>query len=120
MRSNDSYLAHDARFSLGFIAHPKRLNVALTRAQAALIVVGNPEVLALDANWRKFLCFCHDHGAWAGEKWDADSAKREGFDPVGIARDRMDELTKTLAGMGLGEDDGEGSWTSGGNSSNED
>ncbi|BGP41754.1 Helicase MOV-10 [Rhodotorula kratochvilovae] len=102
VRSNEQYLSHDARFSLGFIAHPKRLNVALTRAQAGLIVVGNPEVLALDPLWRRFLLYVHDHGGWTGEAWDADAARRDEFDPVGEARARMDDLTRTLAGLGLG------------------
>ena len=34
---------------------PERFNVAITRAQALLIVVGNPHVLALDENWRALI-----------------------------------------------------------------
>ncbi|XP_058807170.1 putative helicase mov-10-B.1 [Phymastichus coffea] len=29
--------------NIGFLSHPKRFNVAMTRAQAALIVIGNPD-----------------------------------------------------------------------------
>ncbi|GAA5889228.1 hypothetical protein JCM8208_007808 [Rhodotorula glutinis] len=105
VRSNEANLAHDARFALGFISHPKRLNVALTRAQAALIVVGNPEVLAADPSWRKFLLHAHEHGGWAGEEWDAEAAKRDDFDPVGQARDRMDDLATLLGGVGLEDED---------------
>ncbi|GAA5820382.1 hypothetical protein JCM3770_000816 [Rhodotorula araucariae] len=101
VRSNESYLSHDARFSLGFIAHPKRLGVALTRAQAGVVVVGNPEVLAIDPLWRKFLVAVHDGGGWTGEPWDADAARTDGFDPVAEARARMDDLTRTLAGLEL-------------------
>ena len=34
------------------------MNVALTRAKAALIVVGQLEVLQTDVNWNRFLYFC--------------------------------------------------------------
>lgn len=35
----------DEKQSLGFLCNPKRFNVAITRAKALLIVVGNPHVL---------------------------------------------------------------------------
>lgn len=33
------------KYYLGFLSNPKRFNVAITRAKALLIVVGNPHVL---------------------------------------------------------------------------
>ena len=36
----------DVRHNLGFLSNPKRFNVAVTRAQALLIVIGNPHLLA--------------------------------------------------------------------------
>ncbi|XP_050841860.1 RNA helicase Mov10l1 [Serinus canaria] len=42
----------DEKHSLGFLCNPKRFNVAITRAKALLIVVGNPHVLVKDP------CFC--------------------------------------------------------------
>ena len=45
VRSSPNYLNTDDQFSLGFLANPKRFNVAITRAKALLIVVGNPTVL---------------------------------------------------------------------------
>lgn len=46
--------------------------VAVTRAQALLIVVGDPNVLSLDPLWRSFLNYVHLNGGWAGPKptWD--------------------------------------------------
>ncbi|XP_074396100.1 RNA helicase Mov10l1 isoform X3 [Zonotrichia albicollis] len=42
----------DEKHSLGFLCNPKRFNVAITRAKALLIVVGNPHILVKDP------CFC--------------------------------------------------------------
>ena len=45
VRSNESLVGVDIRHSVGFLSNPKRFNVAITRAQALLVVVGNPHVL---------------------------------------------------------------------------
>ena len=45
VRSQQKFLAHDFRHKLGFLRNPKRFNVAITRAKALLIVVGNPYLL---------------------------------------------------------------------------
>ncbi|XP_050179794.1 RNA helicase Mov10l1 [Myiozetetes cayanensis] len=45
-------LSDDEKYCLGFLCNPKRFNVAITRAKALLIVVGNPHVLVKDP------CFC--------------------------------------------------------------
>ncbi|KAF9527429.1 RNA helicase [Crepidotus variabilis] len=72
VRSNKDFITSDIRRSLGFVAHKQRLNVALTRAQALLIVVGNPVVLSLDPLWRAFLSFVYLRGGWKGKKIDWD------------------------------------------------
>lgn len=61
---------HDDREHIGFLSNPRRFNVALTRARAALVVVGNPTVLQTDENWRYFLKFCRDNGACRGEEFE--------------------------------------------------
>ncbi|TRM60446.1 P-loop containing nucleoside triphosphate hydrolase protein [Schizophyllum amplum] len=48
VRSNEDFLVSDIRRMLGFVANPRRFNVAITRAQAMLIVVGNPRI----CGWR--------------------------------------------------------------------
>ena len=45
VRSNESLVGVDVRHSIGFLSNPKRFNVAITRAQALLVVIGNPHVL---------------------------------------------------------------------------
>lgn len=52
---------------LGFLGHPKRFNVAITRAQALTVIVGNPYALWEDVGgWRQLLEFCAAHGAVRG------------------------------------------------------
>lgn len=71
VRSENSLLQHDLRFNLGFVANEKRFNVAVTRAKALLIVVGNPRVLETDTkNWLPLLRFCKNNNSWLGEDWD--------------------------------------------------
>jgi len=72
VRSNTEYLEHDKSFAIGFLSNPKRFNVALTRARAGLIVVGDPDLLALEPLWKDFLLYVHDNGGWAGQDWDAE------------------------------------------------
>lgn len=66
VRSSPEYLNYDAKFNLGFVNNPKRLNVSITRAKQLLIVVGNPRVLATDDNWKTFIKFCKQHHGVTG------------------------------------------------------
>ncbi|XP_035916807.1 probable RNA helicase armi [Anopheles stephensi] len=55
VRSSAVFLARDATAKLGFIAAPKRINVAISRAKVVLVVVGNPHLLATDDIWGSLL-----------------------------------------------------------------
>ncbi|KAJ7199232.1 P-loop containing nucleoside triphosphate hydrolase protein [Mycena pura] len=68
VRSNTNYIESDVRRTLGFVASPHRFNVAITRAQALLIVIGNPDILALDPIWRAFMNYVHGRGGWRGKE----------------------------------------------------
>lgn len=41
-----------------FWSNPKRFNVAITRSQALLVVVGHPAVLSADPHWRELVRQC--------------------------------------------------------------
>uniref|UniRef100_A0A287AA59 RNA helicase n=1 Tax=Sus scrofa TaxID=9823 RepID=A0A287AA59_PIG len=66
VRSSQSFVQLDLDFNLGFLKNPKRFNVAVTRAKALLIVVGNPLLLGHDPDWKAFLEFCKENGGYTG------------------------------------------------------
>lgn len=59
---------HDNRQHIGFLSNEKRFNVAITRAKALLIVVGNPTILQTDKSWWHLLKFCQLNNACRGVK----------------------------------------------------
>ncbi|KAL5477180.1 hypothetical protein EMCRGX_G023934 [Ephydatia muelleri] len=90
VRSSDDMFVDDMRKQVGFVSNPKRFNVAISRAQALLIVVGNPHLLAQAINntksgtlpgqvsgqappiagqsscWRSLIQFAREHGCYTG------------------------------------------------------
>jgi hypothetical protein len=88
VRSSPEHVAFDAKHALGFLSNPKRFNVAITRARALLVVVGNPAVLARDPHWAALLRHAVRHGAFAG------CALPAGFD--GGGGDGGDDAQETL------------------------
>ncbi|KAJ3555412.1 hypothetical protein NM688_g2589 [Phlebia brevispora] len=79
VRSSRDFVSFDLRHTLGFVANPRRLNVAVTRAKSLLIIVGDPTVLSLDPLWRSFLNYIYTNGGWKGEapNWDTDAPVHE-------------------------------------------
>ncbi|CAK1583464.1 unnamed protein product [Parnassius mnemosyne] len=51
---------------LGFITDEKRFNVALTRAKAKVVVIGNPLSLSTDPLWNKYITTCRKYGTYYG------------------------------------------------------
>ncbi|KAG8924470.1 hypothetical protein FRC01_011457 [Tulasnella sp. 417] len=80
VRSSLDFVEFDLRHTLGFVANPRRFNVAVTRAKSVLIVVGDPDVLGLDPLWRRFLNQIHTDGGWKGQRipWDPTAEVVEG------------------------------------------
>ncbi|KAM4618202.1 RNA helicase Mov10l1 [Polymixia lowei] len=66
VRSNESIQSDDLQSTLGFLANPKRFNVAITRPKALLIIVGNPHLLIKDLCFRALLQYCFDNRAFLG------------------------------------------------------
>jgi len=66
VRSSKDHIGKDASHNLGFLKNPKRFNVAVSRAQALLIVVGNPKILILDKHWGSLYEYCKKNGAYIG------------------------------------------------------
>ncbi|TFK72808.1 P-loop containing nucleoside triphosphate hydrolase protein [Pluteus cervinus] len=109
VRSSRDLIQYDVRHTLGFVANPRRFNVAVTRAQALLIVVGDPEVLSLDPLWRQFLNYVHNHQGWVGNPigWDPTAEVNEngGYDREArvAAQLDMDDFARQVGEMA--EDD---------------
>lgn len=77
--------------TVGFLVNPKRFNVAFTRAQALVIVVGDPRVLLDDANWGELLRYAVKLGAYIGSPlpaMDADPTDSK----MDVLRGQMDGL----------------------------
>jgi helicase MOV-10 len=52
---------------VGFLRNEKRLNVALTRAQSLLIIIGNAATLQKCSIWNKFITYCYENKATVGD-----------------------------------------------------
>lgn len=119
VRSSPEFLEHDKYFNLGFVASPKRFNVAVTRAKALVVVVGNPHVLVADPNWGALLRFCLERGGYTGcsppeipaadaggpddPTGDANGNISEGEqgESIGASWDHVDSLSAQLSGLGV-------------------
>uniref|UniRef100_K1R4Y5 RNA helicase n=1 Tax=Magallana gigas TaxID=29159 RepID=K1R4Y5_MAGGI len=66
VRANERMIGFDKKHTLGFLSNPKRFNVAISRAQALLVIVGNPYVLAQDKYWQVLIQYCIENGGYCG------------------------------------------------------
>ncbi|CAG9864706.1 unnamed protein product [Phyllotreta striolata] len=73
-KNNHKFEEIDKKCQLGFLKNPKRFNVALTRAKALLIVIGNGNVLKTDSNWSSFIRYCSQNNSIAGKGFQNDAA----------------------------------------------
>lgn len=130
MRSNPDFLTSDIRRSLGFVASPRRFNgtfraynalsflpiyinyiVAISRAQALLIIVGNADVLALDPVWRSFMNYIHNGGGWRGRpiSWDPEANVDDYVEGIkrraaGEDKETIERLKALVVGVSEGND----------------
>lgn len=96
------------RNDLDLIRH--YLPVAVTRAKALLIIIGDPNVLSLDPLWRSFLTYIHGNGGWTGQgdiPWDPLAPVREdgGYDRElrDLALANMNDFARRVEEFTLGE-----------------
>ncbi|XP_063071769.1 putative helicase mov-10-B.1 [Engraulis encrasicolus] len=75
VRSSVNYVKMDQDFNIGFLTNEKRFNVAMTRAKALLVVVGNPVILKKNTTWERFIQYCEDQGGYTG--FDYNDAEGE-------------------------------------------
>ena len=75
----------DEKYQLGFLSNEKRFNVAITRAKALLIVIGNPKVLEQDDDWNDFIKHVVNGGGYTGCSFKPGQKKNDDFDE-GIER----------------------------------
>eukprot|EP00250_Pteridium_aquilinum_P018480 c24107_g1_i1 orf=358-3687(+) len=66
VRSSQDFVESDKLHQIGFLENPKRFNVAITRAQALLVIIGNPYVLSQDPQWGELLQYCLSHNSYVG------------------------------------------------------
>nr|XP_061812498.1 RNA helicase Mov10l1-like [Nerophis lumbriciformis] len=66
VRSNELASSDDLQSALGFLANPKRFNVAITRSRALLLIIGNPHLLIRDTCFRALLNYCFTNGGYLG------------------------------------------------------
>ncbi|KAJ3177221.1 hypothetical protein HK101_010308, partial [Irineochytrium annulatum] len=66
VRSRTRFLDQDVSSGVGIVNFAQRLNVALTRAQSLLVIVGNPRLLAHDPHWVAHLAFYVRNGCYTG------------------------------------------------------
>lgn len=71
-RSRARFVKRDQELGWGIVGMRQRMNVALTRAQAGLVVVGSREVMCGEEGgdewWREWVGFCDRNGLVAGDK----------------------------------------------------
>ncbi|XP_050672000.1 uncharacterized protein LOC126970236 [Leptidea sinapis] len=68
VRANSHLLDYDFKYTLGFLVDDKRFTVAVTRAKAKLIIIGNPTCLIRDSKWREYMEFCFDNQCYFGQE----------------------------------------------------
>jgi helicase MOV-10 len=92
VRSENDLLEFDEKYNLGFVANEKRFNVAVTRAKALLIVVGNPRVLETDKkHWLPLLRYCRNNESLIGAEWKEGDANDDSDDELSHYNDNDDD-----------------------------
>ncbi|XP_022761080.1 probable RNA helicase SDE3 [Durio zibethinus] len=101
VRSTVKHNEFDRAHCLGFLSNPRRFNVAITRAIALLVIVGNPHIIAKDPYWSKLIWRCADNNSYLG---CALPERQEYIDEVSMQDDCWNQDESITAESGYGED----------------
>ncbi len=61
-RSEAKNLHHDAQYGIGFLGFPRRLNTAISRARALLVLVCDPDIVNADPSLKALVDICNSKG----------------------------------------------------------
>ncbi|KAL7464449.1 hypothetical protein ACHAXS_004786, partial [Conticribra weissflogii] len=103
VRSTVDYIQFDSKYKLGFLASEKRFNVAITRAQALLVIIGNPYTLETDRHWKQMIDVAVAGGGYKGCQYTKAKERGENTDAIS-------EFVRGIKSISLDEekdDDGE-------------
>lgn len=66
VRSSTNEVKNDVKCNAGFVKSARRLNVAVSRARAVVVIYGNPDLLGEDPHWRSLIHECKENGTFIG------------------------------------------------------
>lgn len=69
VRTEQKQIMKDNRFGLGFLQCPKRINVAISRARALLVVFGKQSILEKDVNWKRLIEYTKNNNTFVTENY---------------------------------------------------
>ncbi|GIQ82069.1 LOW QUALITY PROTEIN: putative helicase MOV-10 [Kipferlia bialata] len=87
----------DIRHVLGFVAHPRRLNVSISRARGMVVIVGHAGALATDMYWLALLRYIKEHGGCTGAYSAIDPSSAES-DAVRAVRETVRQALRKRQG----------------------
>uniref|UniRef100_A0A0K8V839 Putative helicase MOV-10 n=3 Tax=Bactrocera latifrons TaxID=174628 RepID=A0A0K8V839_BACLA len=86
--------------NLGFLESRNRLNVALSRARALLILIGNPRTLSINSDFKHIIELCRLQRTMVGASYFDDDGKN----PNKCNNESMTKLTKSLEKLNISKE----------------